>query len=115
MVDKDSCDRWIAERQEMNDIFCQPGEWSTIVFKTDTISFHIEYKQEHKRCSAHTIDVWISGVSPDVYSEDWDGLIGETKDPKRTGSREEILKFPNDDSYMVTSPFSTECDGCYHH
>ena len=118
MVDKDVCDQWITERQTHNDLFKQAGEWSTIIVKTDDISFHIEYKQEHKRCDAHTVDVWIASVSPDLYDEDWEGVIGETKDPSNHAGekieRDEFLKFPNDDQYEVKSPFSTKCDGCYH-
>ena len=116
MVDKDVCDQWIAERQERNDLFQQPGEWSTIIVKTDRVALHIEYKQEHHRCDAHTVDVWISSISPELYDEDWEGVIGETKDPSNHGEekveRSEFLKFPDDESYEVTSPFSTKCKGC---
>ena len=117
MVDKGVCDAWITERQKQNDLFKQAGEWSTIIVKTEQIAFHIEYKQEHKRCDAHTVDVWISSVSPDLYDEDWEGVIGETKDPVNHGGekvdRVEFLKFPNDDQYEVVSPFEYKCDGCY--
>lgn len=119
MVDKQACDEWIEDRQKKNDLFHQAGEWSTIIVKTDRISFHVEYKQEHKRCSAHTVDVWIASVSPDLYDEDWEGVIGETKDPANHGGekveRTEFLKFPDDESYEVTGPSSTKCPGCYAH
>ena len=115
MVDSDACDVWIQDRQANNDLFKQAGEWSTIIVKTDSISFHVEYKQEHTRCSAHTIDVWISSVSPELYDENWDGVIGETKDPTKVGPRNEILKFDDDKAYEVVSPFSSQCEGCTHH
>ena len=119
MVDKDVCSEWIAERQANNDLFLQAGAWSTIIVKTEDISFHIEYKQETKRCDAHTVDVWISSVSPDLYDEEWEGVIGETKDPANHPGekveRSEFLKFPKDEQYEVMSPFSNKCDGCIKH
>ena len=119
MVDKDACDDWIAERQSMNDLFHQAGAWSTIIVKTEDISFHIEYKQETKRCDAHTVDVWISSVSPELYDEGWEGVIGETKDPANHAGekvdRSEFLKYDEDESYEVVSPFAYKCDGCVHH
>ena len=118
MVDKDACDDWITERQANNDLFKQGGEWSTVIVKMKDISLHIEYKQEHKRCNAHTVDVWISSVSPELYEEDWEGVIGETKDPNNHAGekieRDEFLKFPKDEQYEVSSPFSYNCDGCIH-
>ena len=117
MINKDVCDQWLTERKEKNDLFHQAGAWSTIIVKTDHISFHVEYKQETKRCDAHTVDVWISSVSPDLYDEDWEGVIGETKDPANHGDekvdRSEFLKYPEDEAYEVRSPFSTKCKGCY--
>ena len=119
MVNKDVCDEWIAERQAKNDLFHQAGAWSTIIVKTEDISFHIEYKQETKRCDAHTVDVWISSVSPDLYDEEWEGVIGETKDPANHPGekveRSEFLKFPKDEQYEVVSPFAHKCDGCIKH
>ena len=119
MVDKQACDSWISERQERNDLFHQSGEWSTIIVKTDSISFHVEYKQEHRRCNAHTVDVWISSVSPALYDEEWEGIIGETKDPANHGNekveRLEFLKHTEDEAYEVNSPFSNKCAGCYLH
>ena len=116
MVDKDVCDDWINERQSNNDLFQQAGEWSTIIVKTEEINFHIEYKQEHKRCNAHSVDVWISSVSPDLLEEDWEGVIGETKDPSNHAGekveRSDVLKYPDDVSYEVVSPFAFHCDGC---
>ena len=119
MVDKDACEQWISERQSNNDLFHQAGAWSTIIVKTDEINFHIEYKQETKRCDAHTVDVWISSVSPDLFEEDWEGVIGETKDPSNHAGekveRAEFLKFAEDEQYEVVSPFAYKCDGCFQH
>ena len=45
------------------------------------------------------------------------GVIGETKDPANHGDEKvecvEFLKFPDDESYEVVSPFSSKCAGCY--
>jgi hypothetical protein len=74
-------------------------------------------KQENERCSAHSLDVWMSEVSPALMVEDWEGIIGETKAPltgpkKDLYSRQEILKFADDAAYEALSPFSTKCKGC---
>jgi hypothetical protein len=119
-VDQDGCSAWITERKERNDILKQTGTFSTIVIKTEKISFHVEYHQEWERCSAHSLDIWISEVKPDVVEEQWEGVIGETKDlgydnkkgEKRYMSREEALQFKNDEDYEVVSPYSTSCKAC---
>ena len=119
-VDKDGCSAWTAERKERNDILKQTGTFSTIVIKTEKISFHVEYHQEWERCNAHSLDIWISEVKPDVVEEQWEGVIGETKDlgydnkkgEKRYMSREQALHFKNDEDYEVVSPYSTSCKAC---
>jgi hypothetical protein len=58
-------------------------------------------KQENERCNAHSIDVWISSVSPALLKESWEGVVGETKDLSYTptgqdpvmGDRGTTLKF----------------------
>eukprot|EP00545_Synedropsis_sp_CCMP1620_P013223 CAMPEP_0119003846 /NCGR_PEP_ID=MMETSP1176-20130426/796_1 /TAXON_ID=265551 /ORGANISM="Synedropsis recta cf, Strain CCMP1620" /LENGTH=1092 /DNA_ID=CAMNT_0006955483 /DNA_START=39 /DNA_END=3317 /DNA_ORIENTATION=+ len=120
MINQDECQKWINDRQEYRDLFLQPGHYSTVIIKTNDIALHLEYKQENERCDAHTIDVWISSLSPDLLEENWEGVIGETKDVDyvSTGKdpimkdRSEILKFPKDTDYEVNSPFSTQCKGC---
>jgi hypothetical protein len=80
----------------------------------------VEYKQEWERCSAHSLDIWITEVEPDVAEEQWEGVIGETKDlgydatngEKRYMSRELALKFKSDNDYEVVSPYSTVCKAC---
>jgi hypothetical protein len=119
-VDKDRCSAWTAERKERNDILKQTGTFSTIIIKTEKISFHVEYHQEWERCSAHSLDIWISDVKPDVVEEQWEGVIGETKDlgydnqkgERRYMSREQALQFKNDEDYEVVSPYSTSCKAC---
>ena len=119
-VDKDGCSAWTEQRKERNDILKQTGTFSTIVIKTEKISFHVEYHQEWERCSAHSLDIWISEVKPDVVEEQWEGVIGETKDlgydnkkgEKRYMSRETALQFSNDEDYEVLSPYSTSCKAC---
>ena len=119
-VDQDGCSAWTAERKERNDILKQTGTFSTIVIKTEKISFHVEYHQEWERCNAHSLDIWISEVHPDVVEEQWEGVIGETKDlgydnkkgEKRYMNRESALQFKNDEDYEVVSPYSTSCKAC---
>ena len=116
VVDKEVCTQWIEERQRLGDLFEQAGHWSTIIVKTEDVQFHIEYKQENQRCNAHSLDVWMSKVSPRMLDETWEGIIGETKAPanekKDVYERDEILKFVDDGAYEVQNPFSTRCEGC---
>jgi len=120
-VDRSQCETWMAERKTNGDIFQQAGTWSTIVIKTEKISFHVEYKQEQERCDAHNLDVWISEVTPEVGAETWEGIVGETKpmNYKQDAhfgtthvSRVDALKYPNDEDYEVIAPFSVDCKGC---
>ena len=116
MVNRGQCDQWIEERKSKNDLFEQGGRWSTIVIKTKKLSLHIEYKQEDQRCKAHSLDVWVSHVEPDVYDEEWFGVLGETKGLKAgtapgAFNRNDVLKHPDDEAYEVVSPFSVNCRG----
>jgi len=119
-VDKEGCAAWTADRKKNNDILTQAGTQSTIVITTEKISFHVEYRQEWERCSAHSLDMWISEVEPDVAEEVWEGVIGETKDlsydnkkgEKRYMARENALRFNSDEDYEVVSPYSTVCKAC---
>jgi hypothetical protein len=116
MIDEAVCEKWIGERKKLGDLFQQGGRYSTIIIQTETVTFHVEYKQENERCNAHSINVWMSSVSPNLWSEPWEGVIGETKDgaveKKDIYSRDEVLKFANDEDYEVKSPFATKCKGC---
>jgi hypothetical protein len=117
MIDKEVCEKWIADRKQYGDLFDQAGHYSTIIVKTEAITFHIEYRQEHERCNAHSLDVWMSAVSPSLLKENWEGIIGETKapltaKPKDMYNRNEVLKFANDADYEVKTPFARECKGC---
>jgi hypothetical protein len=117
MIDKEVCGKWIADRKQLGDLFDQPGHYSTIIIAMDSVTFHVEYKQENERCNAHSLDVWMSAVSPSLLKEDWEGIIGETKAPlvgekKDLYDRKEVLKFSDDADYEVSSPFATHCKGC---
>lgn len=120
MIDPQECQEWINDRQRYGDLFMQPGRYSTIIIQTEDITLHLEYKQESERCNAHSIDVWISSISPGLLEEDWEGVIGETKDNSygHTGGdsvmvdRTEALKHSEDSAYEVQSPFSGKCKGC---
>ena len=96
--------------------------YSTLVVHTDTISLHMEYKQENGRCRAHPLDTWFSSVSPLLLEQTWEGAIGETKhlsykpqheqqQPKSV-QRLEALKYGKDSDYEVNSLFSTRYKGC---
>lgn len=121
MVDSEACETWLHSRKEYHDLFKQPGHYSTVIVQTEDVSLHLEYKQETERCHAHSIDVWISSVNPDLLNQDWEGIIGETKDlsysPMHTKhssvNRSAVLKYVNDSDYEVNSPFSKRCKGCY--
>jgi hypothetical protein len=121
MIDPQDCDNWINDRKHYNDLFVQPGRSSTIIIETKDITLHIEYRQENERCDAHSIDVWISSISPVLLDQPWEGIIGETKkeaisprtDNQVYMDRYEVLKFRNDEDYEVLSPFSSECKACY--
>jgi len=119
MIKKNSCMQWLNLRQTYGDLFDQAGHYTTILVQTDSINLHIEYKQEHERCHAHSIDVWISKVSTALLDQTWEGIIGETKDPKyivsdkkKTLDRINALKHATDEAYEVNSPFSNSCEGC---
>jgi hypothetical protein len=122
MIDPIDCENWIKDRRELNDLFLQPGRSSTILVQTTDITLHLEYRQENERCDAHSIDIWISSVSPALLDQPWEGVIGETKKdslvPYTTEKhtmvdRYEVLKFKSDDDYEVISPFSTNCKACF--
>lgn len=115
MIDKEECEKWLNDRRSFQDLFKQHGHYTTILIKTEDISFHVEYKQENERCNAHSLDVWMSSVSPALYEQKWEGIIGETKDETQGDkySRLEVLKHANDEDYEVEQPFSTKCKGCH--
>ena len=122
MIDKEVCEKWIDDRRKNGDLFQQLGHYTTVVIHTDTISLHMEYKQENDRCRAHSLHAWVSSVSPLLLEQTWEGVIGETKDlsykpqheqPKSV-HRLEALKYDKDSDYEVRSPFSTRCKGCIH-
>lgn len=119
MIDSSECQKWINQREHNGDLFLQPGHYSTVIINTGDITLHLEYKQENERCNAHSIDVWITSVSPTLLAEPWEGVIGETKDPKYVSTGEMVsvdrsvaLKYESDKAYEVNSPYSTTCKGC---
>eukprot|EP00545_Synedropsis_sp_CCMP1620_P003609 CAMPEP_0119026834 /NCGR_PEP_ID=MMETSP1176-20130426/36126_1 /TAXON_ID=265551 /ORGANISM="Synedropsis recta cf, Strain CCMP1620" /LENGTH=272 /DNA_ID=CAMNT_0006982639 /DNA_START=51 /DNA_END=866 /DNA_ORIENTATION=- len=79
MVDREACEKWLRDRKQYDDLFKQPGRFSSVIIRTEAISLHLEYKQESDRCHSHSIDVWISSVDPGLLEENWKGIIGETK------------------------------------
>ena len=87
--------------------------------ETPLASFHVEYRKNipdksvFGSCYSHTIDVWISKVSPELESHKWRGVFGETrysKKEKATGSdimndRHSILMGGRDSDYEVSGPY----------
>lgn len=116
MIDKEVCQQWIEERKLNGDLFDQAGHYSTIIVKTDAVTFHIEYKQENERCNAHSLDVWVSKASPEITMQNWEGVIGETKEPtdanKDKFDRKQVLKYAEDSDYEVMASHSNKCKGC---
>ena len=115
------CAGWIRERAEYDDLFLQPGGWSSIDIETPLASFHAEYRQNLPdenvagSCHSHNIDAWMSKVSPKLESQKWRGILGETrhiKTDKATGSkimndRDSLLVGGRDSDYEVSGPYGT--------
>jgi hypothetical protein len=122
MIDEHVCQKWMTDREERDDLFDQAGHWSTVIIETKDITLHLEYKQQNELCESHSIDVWVSSVSASLLEEEWEGIIGETKDASYDGnnrsvmakpkSRAKVLKYAKDHDYEVVSPFATKCKGC---
>jgi len=118
VLDWKDCHNWLLSRQKYNDIYRQLGAWSTIHIETSLVSFHIEYHQNdgsHEGCPKHSIDSWMSKVSPEMKSDEWRGILGETREPMfHRGTGEQIISGRNillqgksDQDYEVTGPYDT--------
>eukprot|EP00591_Stephanopyxis_turris_P001726 CAMPEP_0195518940 /NCGR_PEP_ID=MMETSP0794_2-20130614/14000_1 /TAXON_ID=515487 /ORGANISM="Stephanopyxis turris, Strain CCMP 815" /LENGTH=872 /DNA_ID=CAMNT_0040647995 /DNA_START=133 /DNA_END=2751 /DNA_ORIENTATION=+ len=112
VLDRASCDEWIKDRVTDQDFFAQNGDWSTIHIETPTIKFHVEYRQSNDDCKSHILDAWISEVSPVHYEKKWQGILGETHEPKFypngepvTSERSFLLDGKDDKDYEVDGPF----------
>eukprot|EP00591_Stephanopyxis_turris_P004699 CAMPEP_0195532526 /NCGR_PEP_ID=MMETSP0794_2-20130614/38424_1 /TAXON_ID=515487 /ORGANISM="Stephanopyxis turris, Strain CCMP 815" /LENGTH=1057 /DNA_ID=CAMNT_0040664783 /DNA_START=62 /DNA_END=3236 /DNA_ORIENTATION=- len=118
MVNPKLCEEWIQERLDNDDLFFQPGGWSRMHIETPTLSFHIEYRQgpcvAGRCCSFHSMDTWMSKVSRDMKSLEWQGILGETRKPKHDATGKQIISDRNelllgkmDSDYEVSGPFGT--------
>jgi len=118
VADWKDCKHWILSRQQYGDIYRQLGAWSTIHIETPLVNFHVEFHQHdgsHKGCPHHSIDAWMSEVSLDMKSDEWRGILGETRDPifnQGTGEqivsgRNMLLQGKHDQDYEVTGPYGT--------
>mmetsp|Transcript_13318 Transcript_13318/g.19208 ORF Transcript_13318/g.19208 Transcript_13318/m.19208 type:complete len:594 (-) Transcript_13318:126-1907(-) len=112
MLDPKKCTSWMKDRARDDDLFSQEGGWSTIHIKTPTISFHVEYRQNRETCNSHNIDAWISEISPVLLDEEWQGVLGETREEKFypdgklvTSERSYLLSAKDDKDYEVDGPF----------
>jgi len=115
MLDPKQCLSWLEKRAENGDLFSQKGSWTTIHIETKDISMHMEYRQADEACNSHLIDSWISKVSPVILTEEWKGILGETRYPKfhPDGSeietdRKALLVGQNDEDYEVTDQYEGE-------
>jgi len=112
MLDPKKCTAWMKNRAHDGDLFSQEGGWSTIHIETPTISFHVEYHQDRGNCNSHSIDAWISKISPVLLKDEWQGVLGETRKPKFypngeqvTSERSYLLTGEDDRDYEVNGPF----------
>jgi len=115
MLDPKQCHSWLEKRAQNGDLFSQNGSWTTIHIETKDISMHMEYRQADEACNSHLIDSWISKVSPAILTEQWKGILGETRYPKYKSDGSEIesdrkalLVGQNDEDYEVTDQYETK-------
>uniref|UniRef100_A0A7S4JTY2 VWFD domain-containing protein n=1 Tax=Odontella aurita TaxID=265563 RepID=A0A7S4JTY2_9STRA len=108
------CADWMHERTTNDDLFRQAGSWTTVHVETPLVSFHIEYRQNARTrgdpttCFSHSIDAWMAEISPKLRSEEWRGILGETRYKESTESdREVILMGKDDEDYEVSGPYGT--------
>jgi len=108
------CESWIQERFAKNDLFMQKGQWSTIHVESPEISFHVEYRRGNLnrdvdgQCNFQSLDAWMTRVSKVLYGENWNGILGETRNKNGVEGRLNILRGQNDSDYEVNGPFVTE-------
>ena len=120
LVDSKDCFAWADERAANGDFFQQQGGWTTIFVETPHLSFHIEYRQsdgqeDDEGCPYHSLDAWMSKVSPEMRAEEWAGILGETRRPTFTetgeqhvSDRQGILAGKRDEDYEVGGPHALE-------
>lgn len=122
MIDPQECDQWLRERKAYGDLFQQAGGWSSVHIESPHASFQVEYRQnipeesEEKtnskstppNCASHSIDAWMSKVSPELRAQKWRGVLGETRDgQKGSTDRKSILVGQDDSDYEVSGPYGT--------
>lgn len=119
MINPNTCAGWIKVRGELDDLFQQKGEWSTVYVETPVASFHVEYRRSDiydRKCDFQSLDAWMTKVSDKMEKEEWAGILGETKYKVydlNTGEqiktdRNQLLRGKDDADYEVSGPFSTE-------
>eukprot|EP00591_Stephanopyxis_turris_P010129 CAMPEP_0195511968 /NCGR_PEP_ID=MMETSP0794_2-20130614/4103_1 /TAXON_ID=515487 /ORGANISM="Stephanopyxis turris, Strain CCMP 815" /LENGTH=597 /DNA_ID=CAMNT_0040639673 /DNA_START=80 /DNA_END=1873 /DNA_ORIENTATION=+ len=120
MLDPRKCTNWMRLRARDGDLFAQEGGWSTIHIDTPNIGFHVEYRQDKINCRSHTLDSWISEVTPVLLQEDWKGILGETRMPsfypngeQVTSEREYLLSRKDDKDYEVDGAFGVNFPARY--
>jgi len=119
MIDPEECADWIEDRRIKDDLFQQKGYWSSLHVQTPAVSFHIEYRQSNddkfdRPCDFQSLDAWIVTVSKDSAKQEWQGILGETKQKiydnmgqQVMKDRQVLLRGPNDADYEVDGPYGT--------
>jgi len=116
MLDHEECYEWMKDRSKFDDLFLQNGHWTTIHIETPLVSFHVEYRKSRDvDCMSHSLDAWITRVSPEFEAEQWNGIMGETRFPEfYPGSEQmitdrlQILKGKKDSDYEVHTMHGTK-------
>lgn len=118
MINLNECKEWIQERVQKSDLFQQTGLWSTIYIDTPLVSFHVEYRRSdpqkvREQCDFQSLDAWMTNVSPVLNKQNWNGILGETKnmivdsETKQPiiSDRKKLLRGKHDADYEVDGPF----------
>lgn len=114
MIDPSECERWTNDRMMNDDLFQQYGLWSTIHIETPIVAFHVEFRRSNlddpqkdiNQCSFESLDAWMTWVSPELKSQEWNGILGETRYNK-SNDRAKLLRGKDDADYEVDGPFGT--------
>jgi len=115
MIDPEQCQLWMLNRKMNDDLFRQPGMWSTIHIETPLVNFHIEYRRsgdanpEQQQCNFESLDAWMTWVSPELLqTQEWNGILGETRNSNnKSNDRYQLLRSKDDADYEVDGPFGT--------
>ena len=71
MLDREECYEWMKDCYKFDDLFLQNGHWNTI---------HIATQCQERRFGTvfHSIDAWITSISPEFEAEQLNGIMEMT-------------------------------------